>query len=159
MKKYIAYIALGAILSVNLTGCNDFLDREPLDKVTPGVYFTSEDDLAAYTINLYPAAFPSPEGALSGSPFMTDNHTDNQAGTGIPTFWEPTLKLVPASEGEWSWTNIRSCNYFMDQVMPKYESKELSGVNVAHYIGEMKVLRAFFYIKIGIRRKEKQSST
>lgn len=145
MIRNIAYIALGAALSLGVTGCNDFLDREPLDKVTPNVYFSSEDDLAAYTINLYPSAFASPEGALSGSPFMTDNHTDNQAGTGTPTLWAPGLKLVPASEGVWTWTSIRNCNYFMDKVMPKYESGELSGANVAHYIGEMKVLRAYFY--------------
>lgn len=37
MIRNIAYIALGAALSLGVTGCNDFLDREPLDKVTPNV--------------------------------------------------------------------------------------------------------------------------
>lgn len=37
----------------SLTSCNDFLDREPLDKVTPEKFFSAEADLAAYAINNY----------------------------------------------------------------------------------------------------------
>lgn len=43
--------------SVVLTSCNDFLDCEPLDKITPDAYFNSESDLAAYSIQQY--KFPS----------------------------------------------------------------------------------------------------
>ena len=52
MKRYFKYIALSA--GVLLSSCNDFLDREPLDKVTPEAFFENEGDLAAYAINLYP---------------------------------------------------------------------------------------------------------
>ena len=31
--------------------CNDFLDREPLDQVTPESYFQNADHLAAYSIS------------------------------------------------------------------------------------------------------------
>ena len=31
--------------------CDDFLDREPLDKVTPDVYLTKEDQLAIIVLN------------------------------------------------------------------------------------------------------------
>lgn len=33
--------------------CDDFLDREPLDKVTPDVYLTKEDQLASYSLKSY----------------------------------------------------------------------------------------------------------
>jgi len=39
-------IAMGGLL---LSSCNDFLDREPLDQVTPTQYFNAEADLATYT--------------------------------------------------------------------------------------------------------------
>ena len=51
MKKHIKLLTIGTLLLGGLTGCNDFLDREPLDKVIPEKYFASESDLAAYTIN------------------------------------------------------------------------------------------------------------
>ena len=48
MKKHIKLLTIGTLLLGGLTGCNDFLDREPLDKVIPEKYFASESDLAAY---------------------------------------------------------------------------------------------------------------
>lgn len=35
MKKHIKLLTIGTLLLTGLTGCNDFLDREPLDKVIP----------------------------------------------------------------------------------------------------------------------------
>lgn len=52
MKKHIKLLTIGTLLLGGLTGCNDFLDREPLDKVIPEKYFASESDLAAYTITI-----------------------------------------------------------------------------------------------------------
>mgnify|MGYP006975073058 FL=1 len=46
MKNYIQYLTIGALLMGSLTSCNDFLDREPLDKVTPEKFFSAEADLA-----------------------------------------------------------------------------------------------------------------
>ena len=39
MKKHIKLLTIGTLLLGGLTGCNDFLDREPLDKVIPEKYF------------------------------------------------------------------------------------------------------------------------
>lgn len=41
-------IIAGCLMLSALSSCNDFLDREPLDKITPEIYFASADDLAAY---------------------------------------------------------------------------------------------------------------
>lgn len=34
-EKHIKLLTIGTLLLGGLTGCNDFLDREPLDKVIP----------------------------------------------------------------------------------------------------------------------------
>ena len=52
MKKHIKLLTIGTLLLGGLTGCNDFLDREPLDKVIPEKYFASESDLAAMLTHL-----------------------------------------------------------------------------------------------------------
>ncbi len=146
MKKYIK-LSIFALLVALLAGCNAFLDREPLDQVTPQMYFRSADDLSAYTIRDYP--FTTVTGNYGINLFGIDNHTDNQAGTGYPTFWQPGQKKVPSGNGGWDWGRIRNANYFFENVLPKYDKGEISGNqdHVKHYIGEMYVIRAYNYFQ------------
>lgn len=83
--KYISMLLLGATLG--LTSCNDYLDKEPESNVTPASFFTSADDLAAYTVNLYGVLTSIGPGSYGMSTFAYDNDTDNQAGTGYSSRW------------------------------------------------------------------------
>ena len=78
MKKIIKYLFLLTGGSFILTSCNDFLDREPLDSVTPDNFFFTENDLAAYAVKHY--NFTTHEGFNAGI-WKNDNATDNQAAT------------------------------------------------------------------------------
>lgn len=147
-KKTSFLLATGALLS--LSSCNDFLDREPLDKITPEVYFNTEGDLAAYTIKQYDfASFKD----FNLSILKDDDNTDNQAASsGSTGLWVPGEKRTPENKGPWDFTVIRKANYFFEQVLPKYESGKLTGneVMIKHYIGEMYFLRAYNYFgKLG----------
>ena len=139
-------LVLGA--SLGLTSCNDFLDKEPESNVTPASFFTSADDLAAYTVNLYGVLTSIGPGSYGMSTFAYDNDTDNQAGTGYSNRWVPGNWKVGQSGGAWDFGNIRNVNYFLDQVLPKYEAGKISGAaaNVRHYIGEAYFLRAYLYL-------------
>lgn len=147
MKKQISIFALSTLLIGGLSGCNDFLDREPLDKVTPTDFFSSTQDLAAYTVKQY--SFNTVTGNYGINLFGQDNNTDNQAGTGFPSFWIKGQTKVSSAEGngQYKWENIRACNYFFDNVLPKYEAGEITGSSdqIKHYIGEMYVIRAYNY--------------
>lgn len=150
--KYLTILLWGASF-MGLTACNDFLDKEPESDITPASYFTSEADLAAYSINLYNFFTTIAPGSYGISVFGNDNATDNQAAQGYSTRWVPGEWKVPTSTDDntrtdvWNFFQIRDCNYFLDQVLPKYESGEISGseANIRHYIGEMYVLRAYAY--------------
>ena len=146
MKKINILTALLAILSIGLVSCSDFLDREPLDQLTPGGFFASEGDLAAYSINSYAFASIQP-GQYGISTFGYDNGTDNQAGPSGSNIWVPGEKKVAASGGAWNFSSIRQANYFFDNVLPKYEAGTIVGnqSNIKHYIGEMYVIRAYAY--------------
>lgn len=148
MRKNIKLLFI-ALFAIGISSCDDFLDREPLDKVTPQMYFGSVEDLAAYTIRDYP--FTTVTNAYGINLFGLDNHTDNQAGTGYPAFWQPGEKKVPAvTKGNiWEWEKIRDANYFLENVLPKYENNEIAGnqEHIKHYIGEMYVIRAYNYYK------------
>ncbi|MBR8706336.1 hypothetical protein IX324_002125 [Bacteroides pyogenes] len=146
--KYLPLLLLGA----SLTACNDFLDKEPESLVTPKAYFGSEADLAAYAINLYNFTSINP-GSYGISVFANDNGTDNQASVNYSDRWVPGEWKVPSTtdpkkkEQVWNFFQIRDCNYFFDQVLPKYEAKSITGsdANIRHYIGEMYMLRAYAY--------------
>lgn len=139
----ICYIALG----ISALSCNKFLDREPLSDVTPQQFFNSEADLATYTITQY--NFPTHNGWNAGT-FINDNGTDNQVGPNASSVWKKGEWRVPASDrkGEgYHFYKIREINYFLSQVLPKFEKKQITGneTNIKHYIGEAYFLRAYEY--------------
>ncbi|MGN0011195.1 MAG: RagB/SusD family nutrient uptake outer membrane protein [Marinilabiliaceae bacterium] len=149
------YFNIGLLIAAvtGLSACNKFLDREPESAVTPSAYFTSEADLAAYTINLYGFFTSIAPGSYGISTFGYDNATDNQAATGYSSRWVPGEWHVPSSTSDgsrgdaWNFFQIRDCNYFFEQVLPKFEAKSISGseTNIKHYIGEMYLMRAYAY--------------
>ena len=150
--KYLNICLLSAALA-GFSSCNDYLDREPESSVTPNAYFTAEADLAAYTINLYNFFTCIAPGSYGISTFGNDNATDNQAATGYSSRWVPGEWKVPETTADdqrgnaWNFFQIRDCNYFLDQVLPKYEANAISGsqANIRHYIGEAYLLRAYAY--------------
>ncbi|HIB8181834.1 TPA: RagB/SusD family nutrient uptake outer membrane protein [Elizabethkingia anophelis] len=129
---------------ISVSSCNNFLDREPLDRVTPDVYFKSENDLATYTISLY--NFPS-HGSWSAGTFTYDNTTDNQASPNASDIWAPGLWRVDTNGGVWDFGQIRNINYFLKNAGQRYEKKEITGneTNIKHYMGEAYFLRAYEY--------------
>ena len=150
--KYLNIFLLGVSLA-GFTSCNDFLDKEPESSVTPAAYFTAEADLAAYSINLYNFFTCIAPGSYGISVFGNDNATDNQAATGYSTrLWPGEWKVGSTTSDDergaaWNFFQIRDCNYFFQEVLPKYEAGQISGseANIRHYIGEMYVLRAYAY--------------
>lgn len=142
MKLTKLYIGLLCGMAA-LSSCNDFLDREPLDEITPENFLYNESDLASYAINLYP--FSTHSGWDIAGIWDNDNNTDNLAGTGYSTIWTPGQWRTPETDGNWEFTTIRQCNYFLNIVQPRYDNGEISGSNAGHYLGEVYFLRAYNY--------------
>lgn len=151
MKTNILNKMMIGMAALSLTACNDFLDKVPEGDITPGVYFTSEADLAAYTINRYKFTTIN-NGSYGISTFGYDNNTDNQASTGYNSRWVPGEWLVGQGvekdwQDAWNFTEIRQANYFLDNAVARYAAKQIQGseTNIRHYIGEGYVLRAYAY--------------
>lgn len=148
-KKYI--IGAGLFASVaSFTSCEKFLTREPLDEITPAEYFKSESDLEAYSLGCYSFSAAYMYTYTMGPGVTGDYHSDNIASrTYSLTTWVPGQKLTSStgSDAGWTWTNIRTVNYFFDRVLPMYENGEISGSDAAiqHYIGEVYFMRAKNY--------------
>lgn len=150
MKRIINKYFTGVCLLTGmfaLNSCNDFLDREPLDSVTPQAYLNNENDLAAYAINAYNF---STHGGWGLGTMTGDNHTDNMCTTN-PSYslWVPKNRRVPNKSDDYSFSRIRNCNYFLEQVKPRMEAEAITGnvENIKHYVGEMYFLRAWEYFQ------------
>lgn len=145
MKKYISALLIGASL-VGLTSCHDYLNETPESTLIPDDYFSSADELGAYTLGMY-GNFPVHDWyTWSLGTFIIDNGTDNQVGMSPASQWTKGLWKVPSGSG-WEFNFIRSCNYFFDQVLPKYEAGAIKGRDevILEYIGEAYFLRAYAY--------------
>lgn len=145
INKYIVSLTSSLLL---FSSCEDFLNKEPIDAVTPETYLMTDADLTAYTVKQY--NFPTHKNADIGT-WAEDNNTDNQTTTSYSTQWIPGEWRVednPDDDNEpYSWGNIYNCNYFLETVIPRYESGILTGSEdiIRHNIGEMYFLRAWNY--------------
>ena len=124
-----------------LYGCNDFLEQAPLSDISPEKYFSDESHLATYANGLYSDILPS--GIRAEADYYTDNHARRYFSTQyVPGEWK-----LEQTGGEWSFGRMYNCNYFLSQVLPKYEAGAITGSagNIKHYIGEIYFLRAYMY--------------
>ena len=149
MKKHIKNLCASGAMAVGLlalSACNDFLEMEPLDEVTPESYFQNADQLAAYSIAQYQSLFTTPSGWGQGSILNGDAATDNMVNGDANTSLYTTNLWQVSQSGDLGFSLIRYCNYFFETVLPRYESGFYGeSAEVDHYIGEMYFIRAWVY--------------
>ena len=153
MNKRIYIILLSAGLLGFSTSCEDFLNREPLSQIASEAYFLNENQLLAYTDEMYQRILPDVGGNSYGI-YEQDMNTDNQIENDkINARFDEGEWKVAQSGGDWDFEDIYRCNYFFSQVLPRFgenlngSQNTISGnlSNIRHYVGEMYVLRALEY--------------
>lgn len=150
MKHNIKNLIKGgaAILCAGLmfTSCDDFLDRKPLDQVSPDVYYKTAEQLGGFTFNYYGAIFPNNSGWWAGVATF-DNGTDNQAnGGGNAGMFLQDQWLVPTSGGI-GFNAIRNVNKFINETEQKITNGQVTGdaALINQYMGEAYFIRAMLY--------------
>ena len=154
MKTYKFIFIFVAVIGL-FSSCQDFLDRPPLSQITPDQYLNQESQLASYAINLYAykdgngsivSVFPT-HGAWSFGTFGIDVNTDNMASKDYNNMYVPGQLKVAQSGGDWEFSNIRQCNYFLEKVIPLWKAGKIGGDagNINNYIGEVYTMRAWNY--------------
>lgn len=122
-------------------GCTKVLDKGRLDQVTEKSYWNSVTDLELYVNQFYTSLTDT----YGGTAFWSyDGNSDNLQPISPSQVLEGT-RAIPSSGGGWSWSNIRSINYFF-----KNENKVSSkvGDRANQYLGEAYFFRALFYFKL-----------
>ncbi len=133
-------------LGMTVTSCSDFLDRPPLDQISPESYYTTADQLGTFTINYYTSIFPNNSGWFAGVATFDDG-TDNQASRGgnsgmyLQDQWK-----VPTSGGI-GMNAIRNVNKFINESEAKIAAGKVTGTpeQINQYMGEAYFIRAMLY--------------
>lgn len=150
MKKNILSIfSLCALMG--LSGCNAFLELEPLDKVSPEQLLETEGGVKALLANIYtmipmedfnyrPNAGFNQRGydgvnETTNLAFLTDEATRSDGGVGI------------GYEGfnYWPYGDIRQVNIFMQNVEKAKEAGTISVADADRMTGEARFARAYMY--------------
>lgn len=137
MKRAI-YFILGAFI---LTSCNDFLSREPDNRISGEVFLSTENDLKIYSNGLTNSAIPGTSVAIGN-----DAYTDFCATKLSSDMYHPGIWSADKGGG-WASSNfsfIRQCNYMIEN-MDKAKANVREQV-WNHYMGVARFWRAYSHM-------------
>lgn len=132
MKTLKGILIMGLI--VLFGGCkrDSYLDRLPLSAIAEPTFFKNETDLKLYANQFYTS--------LPSQNFIQDNQSDDKVPSSMNAFLAGQY-VVPSTDGNYSWTNIRNVNYFLQRYRNADAPQEIKD----QYAGEVRFFRALFY--------------
>lgn len=119
-----------SVLALFIVSCNEQLNLEPEDTLSPDTYFSTEAELQLWTNSFYAQM----ENADSEAGQNADDNVDNSLGDLMMG------QRDAASENGWNWSMLRKINYYLQN---SSNCKDLSVRN--HYDGVAYFMRAYFY--------------
>lgn len=130
--KTIKYIGLFTVCITFFISCDDsFLERYPLDSMTPETYFLTEEEFKYYSNGFYNIV-PTAAGIFGETADNIANYTLNEAISGT--------RQPRGTDGGWNWSELRRINFLM-----KY-SKNCPDENIRlRYEALARFFRAWFY--------------
>jgi hypothetical protein len=137
--KYFKFISIITAVIIIISCSEDFLERYPLDELSPNDFFKNPEQLEIYANRFY---ILLPAHADYSITFWSEKNSDNL----VPGTFDPRLggtRSLPtsAAEGGWIWDEIRQANYFLAYC----HKAEGIPADINHYIGEVRFFRAFLY--------------
>ncbi len=166
MKSYSIKLSLIVLVTL-LYSCelnNDFLDRNPLDRISNETFWNTENDLMVYNNRIYdlarndnnvPILMGHFEGFDShwGSLWYQDEFADNMAPRAARHERFQQVRAgkhtIPSSPQWFGWRNegwafVRTINVFMDNYGKTLENG-VAEETVNKYVGEARLFRGWFY--------------
>ncbi len=130
VKIFIFFLSAISLLS----SCKKFLDKDPLDKLTPEQAFASENTMQLYINSFYNNMLPDGPAIYQG-----DVMSDITVPNAVPAYIGVNFSAQNASG--WSWGNLRNINYFLEH----YDNPAVAQRARNHFSGIARFFRAYFY--------------
>ncbi|WP_288738816.1 RagB/SusD family nutrient uptake outer membrane protein [uncultured Parabacteroides sp.] len=126
--------------------CNDVLDKEPLDEIGDGAFWTDPVLIEYYVNNIY--------GSIEIDPYVThESRSDNSVHAQRDKWRSSTFlfnyNLISATnpnDNIWnkSYENIRKCNRFLEKI----DESSIEQEKKDYYKGQVHFLRGMFYFEL-----------
>lgn len=129
MRKYIFILAAAALA---FSSCDSMLDKAPASKLSPETYFKTATDLQLFTNPLYNNLIPKNDYNEQSDQYIKSEPSDLVKGKS---------RTVPASGGDWTWTDLRRINTCLDYIPKQCEDEEAA----VQYSALCKFFRAYLY--------------
>lgn len=121
-----------------LTSCGDYLDKEPVNKISSSEFFANKEELELYANGLYTQFIPSAEDLTSSG----SGTCDYLATSTTSSFLQSDYDADKASGWTYSaWNNLFQCNYFLENI----DRASADAATLNHYRGVARFWRAWFY--------------
>lgn len=132
------FILTAVSLMTLLCSCENFIDLQPMDKITMDDYWSTSTELEYYTRQFYPSFCP-------WSQMVAEMATDNDDMiSGSPSVVMNGVRSRATGNWTGEWTNIRNVNIFFENY-----AKCQSGYEAyKQYLGEAYFFRAWFYFNL-----------
>lgn len=137
--KAIKHILTGIIVTLTMTGCSDFLEREPLTALSPTTFWNTEDDLRLGLNKLYEQMNIS---------YQEDNRSADTFAASANEISSGTY-VAPNTDATWDkcYQMIRITNDFLEN----YEKADVTNEVKNRYAGEARFFRAYYYYQLVTR--------
>lgn len=140
-------LMLSMIGICTMFGCEDFLDREPLDQISQPQFWKTPAQLDAYIVGKYDW-LPGDLTAWGLGYYVDDQNSDNMvSGLNHKKYMNGEDNTTPTSGGGWSWDKIREINMFFDN----YHLCEAPFESYKQTYGEACFLKALKYHELVMR--------
>lgn len=126
------YFVINYFLLMTLLLSCDATDKFPTDSFTDENYWTSVENLKLYANGFY--------GNLGGANAHLDENTDIRATATISSYLSGSY-VVPQSDKNWSWSNLRNINHFLENYHKVVGDQKM----IDQYVGEVRFFRALDY--------------
>jgi len=154
--KNIKYIVLTAVLLFSVTGCEDILNKQPLDVVSDAIVWNDATLVDIYLANVY---FETDFIEMRGDRYcVTFAMVPSLGGEGrsYGGHHEPyraSTRAITSSDlnpmlDYWRYKNIRDCNFLMEQLQ---NESTLDQAFIDQRVAEARFLRAYMYFQMVIR--------
>lgn len=117
----------------------------PQDKITDAQFWKTSSDLQLYVNGFYSRMLPTYNGfsTLGIYGLDADQGSDNMILTSEYNRAINGERTVPATDGGWSWSELRNINYFL----ANYNRVQAAPAAVNPFVGEALFFRAWFYFE------------
>ncbi|WP_016777940.1 RagB/SusD family nutrient uptake outer membrane protein [Anaerophaga thermohalophila] len=139
--KYLKISLIFAALLAFMSCEDDFLDKKPIDQMTDGNFWTSEENVRTFSLGFYQHFFIGyGEGWTWGDYFSGQSLNDDFAPSNPPQW----TKNVPTSGGGWDFTYVRKANLFLDRIQQVPMEEEA----INHWTGVARFFRGLEYARL-----------